>query len=72
MKGIEYDVSQTGLRAVLKDWEFKAMQVVWSSPEGANSRTVWQKVNQMLGGVSISRASVMRAGEFNNSLFLLG
>jgi hypothetical protein len=44
---------------VLKDWELKAMQVVWSSPEGANSRTVWQKVNQMLGGGSISRASVI-------------
>jgi hypothetical protein len=40
MKAIEYDVSQAGLNAILKDWELKAMQVVWDSPEGANSRTV--------------------------------
>jgi hypothetical protein len=35
------------------------MQVVWGSPEGANSRAVWQKVNPMLGDESISRASVI-------------
>ena len=57
MKGIEYDVSQAGFAAMLKDWQLKAMQVVWNSPEGANSRTVWQKVNEKLGGDSISRAS---------------
>jgi hypothetical protein len=34
MKGLEYDASQTGFHAVLKDWQLKAMQVVW------NSRTV--------------------------------
>jgi hypothetical protein len=59
MNGIEYDVSQTGFLAVLKDWQLKAMQVVWGSPEDANSRTVWLKVNEMLSGDSISRASVI-------------
>jgi len=39
MKGIEYDTSRKGLYAVLRDWELKAMQVVWGSPEGANNRT---------------------------------
>jgi len=61
MKGIEYDVSQAGFLAVLKGWQLKAMQVAWVSPEGANSRIVWQKVNQMLMGLgeTISRASVI-------------
>jgi hypothetical protein len=61
MKGIEYDVSQAGFLAVLKDWQLKAMQVVWGSPEGANSRIVWQRVNLLLMEMSetISRASVI-------------
>jgi predicted transcriptional regulator len=59
MYGLEYDTSQTGFYAVLKDWQLKAMQVVWSSPKGANSRIVHQKVNQMLKGETISRASVI-------------
>jgi hypothetical protein len=59
MKGLEYDTSRTGLDAVLKDWQQKATQVVWSSPEGANSRTVHVKVNQMLKGETISRASII-------------
>ncbi len=59
MKGIEYDVSGTGLKAVLKEWQIKAMEVVWGSPEGANSRTTWLKVNERLGGETISRASII-------------
>jgi predicted transcriptional regulator len=59
MKRIEYDLSQAGFVAVLKDWQLKAMQVVWSSPEGSNSRVAWEKVNQMLGEDTISRASVI-------------
>ena len=61
MIGIEYDASKAGLFAVLKDWQLKAMQVVWGSPKGANSRTVWQNVNRMLMdmGETISRASVI-------------
>jgi len=59
MKGIEYDVSQASFLAVLKGWQLKAMQVVWNSPEGANSRTVWLKVNELLGSSTISRASII-------------
>jgi len=69
MKGIEYDVSQAGLLAVLKDWQLKAMQVVWNSPEGANSRTVWLKVNKLLGSSTISRASIIN---FLNDMKELG
>jgi len=59
MARIEYDVSQTGFRAVLKDYQELALRVIWNSQEGANSRTVWVKVNQMLGGETISRASII-------------
>jgi hypothetical protein len=59
MNGVEFDIFQSDFLAVLKDWQFKAMQVIWSSSEGANSRAVWEKVNQMLGGETISRASVI-------------
>jgi len=59
MKGIEYDVSQTSFRAVLKDYQELALRVIWNSPEGANSRTVWKKVNQALVGKTISRASII-------------
>jgi hypothetical protein len=44
VKGIEYDTSLVGFNAVLKPWQLKAMQVVWGSPEAANSRTVCEKV----------------------------
>ena len=59
MKGIEYDLSQSGFAAVLKDWQLKALQVVWNSPGGVNSRIAWQKVNENLGGSTISRASII-------------
>jgi hypothetical protein len=59
VKGIEFNTSQKGFITVLKDWQLKAMQVVWGSPEGANSRTVCEKVNQRLKGETISRASVI-------------
>ena len=35
------------------------MQVIWSGPEGVNSRTVWLKVNESLGGDTISRVSII-------------
>jgi hypothetical protein len=64
MNGIEFDASQTGLRAVLKDYQELVLRVVWNSPEGVNSRTVWVKVNQMLGGETISRASIINFVEY--------
>jgi phytoene/squalene synthetase len=59
MNRIEFDVSETGLNAVLKHWQLKAMRVVWNSPEGANSRTVWMETNKALKTDTISRASVI-------------
>lgn len=71
MKGIEYDVSQTGFAAVLKDYQELSLRVVWNSPEGANSRTVWLKVNEMLGSSSISRASIINFLEAMRALGVL-
>jgi len=59
MNGIVYDTSKTGFNAVLRDWQIKVMQVVWNSPEGLNSRMAWEKVNRVLKGETISRASVI-------------
>ena len=59
MKTIEYDMSQIGLRAVIKDWQEKVLKVVWETSEGINSRMVYEKVNKLLGSESISRASVI-------------
>ena len=59
MTGIVYDTSQVGLEAVLRPWQLKALRVLWSSPEGAKSVTVWEKVNKVLVNDSISRASII-------------
>ena len=72
MNHLEYDPKQSGLNAVLKPWQLKAMQVVWSSPEGANSRTVWVKVNQMLQTETISRASIINFLEAMRIMKVLG
>jgi hypothetical protein len=47
------------LLIILKDWQLKAIQVVWNSPEGANSGTVCVEVKKLLNGGSISRASII-------------
>jgi predicted transcriptional regulator len=59
MKGIVYDTSKTGFHAVLTDWQIKVMQVVWNSKEGIISRIAYEKVNEVLKGETISRASVI-------------
>jgi predicted transcriptional regulator len=59
MNGIVFDTSQTGFHAVLRGWQLKTLQVVWNNSKGINSRMVWQKVNQVLEGETISRASVI-------------
>jgi len=56
---IEFDTSETGLRAVLKYYQEIALRVIWASPEGLGSRTVWDRVNAGLQGKTISRASVI-------------
>jgi hypothetical protein len=59
MKSIEFDTSQIGLRAVVKEWQEKVLRVVWETSEGINSRRVYEKVNKVLVSESISRASVI-------------
>jgi len=60
MKGkIEYDTAESGLRAVLKEYQEIALRVIWASPEGLGSSAVWDRVNAGLQGETISRASVI-------------
>jgi len=54
-----FDSSKEGLNAVLFDWQIEAMKVVWSSVNGAKSRTVHEAVNKKLYPKSISRASII-------------
>jgi predicted transcriptional regulator len=56
---IEFDTSETGLRAVLKDYQEIALRVIWASPEGLGSKAVWDRVNAELKPSTISRASVI-------------
>ena len=47
-------------RAISKDWEKKAIDVVYAHPEGVKSASVWKSVNTLLHpGGSISRASII-------------
>jgi len=60
MKGkIEYDTAESGLRAVLKDYQEIALRVIWESPEGIGSKQVWDRINERLKDKTISRASVI-------------
>ncbi len=56
---VEFDTAETGLRAVLKDYQEIALRVIWASPEGLGSRAVWDRVNVGLQGETISRASII-------------
>ena len=56
---IEYDTAESGLRAVLKDYQEIALRVIWESPEGLGSKQVWDRINERLKDKTISRASVI-------------
>jgi hypothetical protein len=56
---IEYDTAESGLRAVLKDYQELALRAIWATPEGLGSRVVWDRVNAELKPNTISRASVI-------------
>jgi len=56
---IEYDTRETGLRAVLKDYQELALRAIWANPEGLGSKAVWDRVNAELKPNTISRASVI-------------
>ena len=56
---LQLDTREKGLAMFFKDWQIEALRYMWSiHPEGANSRKVYQNVNETLEG-SISRASVI-------------
>jgi predicted transcriptional regulator len=56
---LQVEVSENGLAMFFKDWQVKVLKVLWEKrPEGANSREVFYKVNELLSD-SISRASVI-------------
>jgi predicted transcriptional regulator len=59
MKEFVYDASKTGFNAVLRDWQIKVMQIIWKKPEGIISRIAYERLNQVLKGETISRASVI-------------
>jgi len=56
---IEYDTAESGLRAVLKDYQELALRAIWANPEGLGSKAVWDRVNAELKPNTISRASVI-------------
>jgi hypothetical protein len=56
---IEYDTAESGLRAVLKDYQELALRAIWTTPEGLGSKAVWDRVNAELKPNTISRASVI-------------
>ena len=59
MDSIEYDTSESGLRAVLKDYQELALRAIWATPEGLGSKAVMDRVNAELKPNTISRASII-------------
>ena len=61
MSGFKFDPSRPGLRKTLREWEEMALRSMWDvRKDGANSRIVWERVNEKLSeGKSISRASII-------------
>ena len=56
---IEYDASEKGLRAVLKDYQEHALRAIWATPEGLGSKAVMDRVNAELKPNTVSRTSVI-------------
>ena len=56
---LQLNTGKENLEMFFKYWQVEALRYLWSiQPNGANSRTVWENVNQSLQG-SISRASII-------------
>ena len=56
---VEFDTAETGLRAVLKDYQEFALRAIWATPEGLGSKAVMDRVNAELKPNTISRASII-------------
>ena len=72
MTSMEFDTSKTGLRAVLKDWQEIALNVLWESNKGLGSKKVWDEVNARLQGETISRASIINFLDAMKEMGVLG
>jgi len=59
MYRLEYDLTQTGLRAIFKQRQETTLHTIIENPQGLNSRDTWEKVNKTLGKDTISRASII-------------
>ena len=46
-------------RAILREYQKQAIDVVYAHPEGVVSRSVWSSVNTLIHPASISRASII-------------
>ena len=57
---LEMDLSKTGYEMFFKPYQVLALRYLWTVQEGANSREVWDHVNEQLQG-SISRASIINS-----------
>ncbi len=52
---LKMDLLERGLLMFFKDYQLDALKALWNSPEGMNSRQVWEAV----GATRISRASII-------------
>lgn len=58
-RNLEFNTGETGLRAVLKDYQEHALRAIWKSSVGLGSKAVNDKVNAELTPNTISRASII-------------
>jgi len=68
---MKFDISKQGLGAILKPWQEETLRVIWGSPGSVGSHYVWEKVNDMLGEGSVSRASIINFLEWARDLGVL-
>lgn len=56
---LTFDTGKENLEMFFKPWQVEALRYLWTiQPEGANSRAVWENVNDRPKG-TISRASII-------------
>ncbi|MCX6642978.1 MAG: hypothetical protein NTV15_06270 [Candidatus Bathyarchaeota archaeon] len=58
-RNLEFNTGESGLRAVLKDYQEHALRAIWKSSVGLGSKAVNDKVNAELIPNTISRASII-------------
>ena len=58
-RNLEFNTGESGLRAVLKDYQEHALRAIWKSSIGLGSKAVNDKVNAELTPNTISRASII-------------